>query len=133
MYLGVTLGANHVGDLLLLRSLDKKASTLGILLCYLLELDGLSEFSSESQVCDANIVKDDAEVSCSCIQSFSALHGHNFSLRDQLCGIVLSLESGESMISPLDDEELYHNSLEDFVADGRKNTLIIVGAIVLER
>lgn len=113
--LGLTLGTNNVSLALLLSTLDNEAGTLGILLGNLLLFDGLGELATECHVGDGDIFEGNVELGSAAGKV--ALDA----LRD-------SLTLGDELSSV----ELGHNSLEDFVADGGEDTLIVVDAEVLQ-
>lgn len=110
--LGFTLSANNVGLALLLGTLDDETGPLGILLGDLLLLDGPRELLSEGHVCNRDVLEGDVELSGTLHQVGTDTVGDSFTLRDQLGGV-----------------ELGHDGLEDFVSDGREDTLIIIGTI----
>lgn len=60
--LGVSLGRDDGGDLLLLRLLHEEARLLRLLLGHLLQLDGLRELLAERQMRDRDVVEDHAEL-----------------------------------------------------------------------
>jgi len=107
--LGVSLGRNDGGLLDLLGLFDQEPGLLCLLLSHLLQLDGLSEFSSKGQVSDGNVVQDDSELAGSLGQLSVDSGRHKLSLSDQLAGIELS-----------------YDCLEDFVGDGGKDPVIVV-------
>lgn len=112
--LGLTLGTNNVGLSLLLSLLDNKPGPLGILLSDLLLLNSLCEFFSESHMCNGNILQGNMELG-------GALHEIGAdALRD---GLTLGDEFGSI--------ELGHNRFQDFVSDGREDTLVVVLAELL--
>jgi hypothetical protein len=90
-HLRVTLGADDVGQLLLLSLLDKEASTLSLLLGDLLVLDGAGKLGAKGQVRDGNVVQDDVELLGTRVERLAAVCRHHLSLGDQLAGVVLGL------------------------------------------
>ena len=113
--LGLTLGADDVGLALLLGALDDEAGTLGVLLGNLLLLDGLCELAAKGHVCDGDVLKGDVELGSTTGQVALDALGDGLTLGDELGSV-----------------ELGDDGLEDFVTDGGKNTLIVVGAEVLQ-
>jgi len=98
----------------LLGALDDEAGTLSVLLGDLLLLDSLCELATEGHVGDGNILEGDVELSGALGEIGADALGDGLTLGDELGGIELS-----------DD------GLEDFVTDGREDTLIVVGTKVL--
>lgn len=112
--LGFTLGADDVGLPLLLGLLDDEARALSLLLCDLLVLDCPCELLAEGHVCDRDILKRDIELGGAAKKVGPNAVGNSLSLSDKLCCI-----------------ELCDDGLEDFVADGWKDTLVVVLAEIL--
>lgn len=112
--LGLTLGADDVGLTLLLGLLDDEAGTLGVLLGDLLLLDGLGELVAEGHVGDGDVLEGDVELGGAAGQVGPDALGDGFSLGDELGGV-----------------ELGDDGLEDFVADGGEDALIVVRTEVL--
>lgn len=109
---GFTLSANDVGLALLLGTLDNESGPLGILLGDLLLLDSPCELLSEGHVCNGDVLEGDVELSSTLHQVSAYTVGNSFTLCDQLGGV-----------------ELGHDGLEDFVSDGREDTLIVIGTV----
>lgn len=112
--LGFTLGTDDVGLALLLGALNDEACPLSILLRDLLLLDGLGELLSEGHVGDGYVLELDVELLGALQEVGADAVGDGLTLGDELCGV-----------------ELGDDGLEDFVADGGENTLVVVLAEVL--
>lgn len=112
--LGLTLGADDVRLALLLGLLDDEAGSLGVLLGNLLLLDGLGEFAAKGHVGDGHVLQSDVELGSAAGEILADALGDGFSLGDELGGI-----------------ELGDDGLENLVADGGQDSLIIVDTEVL--
>ena len=112
--LGLALGADDVGLALLLGLLDDEAGTLGVLLGDLLLLDGLGELAAKGHVGDGDVLEGDVELGGAARQVAADALGDGLALGDELGGV-----------------ELGDDGLEDLVADGGEDTLVVVDAEVL--
>lgn len=110
--LGFTLSADDVGLTLLLGALDDEPRPLGVLLGDLLLLDGAGELLAEGHVGDGDVFQGDVELRGTLEKVGADAVGDGFTLCDELGRV-----------------ELGHDGLEDFVADGREHTLVVVGTV----
>lgn len=90
---------------------DNELCSFGLLLGNLLVFDGFSEFATEDQVDDGNIIEDDVEVSQSFGETLPYLDRNLLSLSQQRSSIVLC-----------------NNRFQDLVDNGWKHSLIVVHA-----
>lgn len=98
-------------DLLLLRARHHELSLLGTLQSHLLLLNGVAELSSEREVGDGHIIQQDVVLLRTLRKKLRNTLRDLLSLREQLLSVVLS-----------------HDSLHDFVAQRRQNTLSVISA-----
>lgn len=112
--LSLALSSDNVSLPLLLGLLDDETGSLGVLLGNLLLLDGLGELAAESHVGNGYILQGDVELGGTAGQLGSDALGNSLSLGDELGSI-----------------ELGDGGLEDFVADGWQDTLVVVDTEVL--
>ena len=110
----LTLGADNVGLALLLGLLDDEAGALGVLLGNLLLLDGLGELLAESHVRDGDVLEGNVELGGAAGEVGTNTLRDGLALGDELGGVKLG-----------------NYGLEDLVADGGQNTLVVVDAEVL--
>ena len=113
--LSFTLSSQDSGLGLLFTLEDDELGTLGTLLSNLLGLDSAGELARELQVSDRDVVEDDVELQGAFAEDISDLLGHLLSLRDELFSIVLG-----------------NGCLEHLVTDGWQDSLVVVGANVIE-
>ena len=107
--LGLTLSPDDVGLSLLLCLFDHEPRPLRVLLCDLLLLDRLGELPPERHVRDGYVLEGNVELGRAAREVLADSVGDDFTLRDELGGV-----------------ELRYDCLEDFVADGREDSLIVI-------
>lgn len=112
--LGFTLGADDVSLALLLGALDDESCPLGVLLGDLLLLDGFGELLSEGHVGDGDVLQGDVELGGTLEKVCTDAVGDSFTLGDELGGV-----------------ELGDDSLQNFISDGGKDTLVVIGTVRL--
>lgn len=112
--LGLALCADDVGLALLLGLFDDEARALGVLLGNLLLLDGLCELAAKGHVGDGHVLEGNVELGGAAGEVAADAVGDGLALGDELGGV-----------------ELGDDGLEDFVADGGEDSLVVVCAEVL--
>ena len=116
--LGLALGPDDVGLLLLLGLDHNELGALGLLLHDLLRLDGLGELGAELEVGDGDVLQRDVELGRARGQLLAHLLRHFVTLRDELLRVVLR-----------------DHGLQHLIADRRQHALVVVetcgaGAVV---
>mmetsp|Transcript_3728 Transcript_3728/g.6835 ORF Transcript_3728/g.6835 Transcript_3728/m.6835 type:complete len:311 (+) Transcript_3728:1763-2695(+) len=109
--LGFSLSTRHHGLTFLFGFFDDPLLAFRLLRCHLFCLDGVHELPSKGQVGDGDVVKLQVE-------GLGPFHHFNF---DPLGDLVTLAEEFFGVV-------LRHDALEDFVANGRQDTLIEIGA-----
>merc|ERR1711939_772900 len=112
--LGITLSPDDDTALVLQSLLHNELGALRLLLGDLLGLNGSGILAAEAEVSDRHIIEIDEEVGSTLPKTVLNHAAHQLSLCDEL----RSVEAG-------------HDALEDFIHDGRQNSLIVISAELL--